>query len=132
VFAVHPRLRISTRRCFDQIDLDRGGTLDLEELGQAFMSMGETVTDADLLEVVRMVDENDNGEVEFEEFISMISLMRSGKCSIRLKMLLSLLPDGNEVSQNARARLDAFCKSLKWASVRCALHASRARLHGSV
>jgi hypothetical protein len=48
----------------------------------------------------------------------MVSNMRSGKSSVRLRALLSLLPDGNEVSENARNRIAAYGTALRTASVR--------------
>ena len=95
------------------------------------------------------MDENGNGEVEFDEFVMMVSWvqvtlhsgshvvgwcpqisrllrapfqvsnMRSGKSSFRLAMLLSLLPDGNEVSENARNRVAAYGNAIKSANIRC-------------
>ena len=41
--------------CFDQIDLDSGGTLDSSELQQAFVAMGETIGMEDLEKVIAEV-----------------------------------------------------------------------------
>ena len=38
--------------CFDQIDLDKGGTLDSDELQQAFIAMGETISMPELEKVI--------------------------------------------------------------------------------
>jgi hypothetical protein len=97
--------------CFDQIDLDSGGTLDSSELQQAFVAMGETIGMEDLEKVIAevgltghdhywrghlvhchwlcghgqhcsgnpgclQVDENGNGEVEFDEFVQMVRVLR--------------------------------------------------------
>ena len=72
----------------------------------------------DLLKVIDEVDENGNGVVEFDEFVFMISNMRSGKSSFKLSMLLNLLPDGNEVSENGRNRMNAHGVALRSANVR--------------
>ncbi len=77
------------------------------------------IAQKELLQVIAEVDENSNGVVEFDEFVAMISLMRSGKASFSLKMLLNLLPDGNEVSYLSRARVQAYCKALRAANIRC-------------
>ena len=71
-------------------------------------------------QVINEVDENGDGVVQFDEFVQMISNMRTGKSSFKLAMLLNLLPDGNEVSENARNRLEAFVTALRSASVRLA------------
>jgi hypothetical protein len=51
------------RSCFDQIDLDKGGTLDVSELQQAFVSMGEAISVAELETVIAEVDEDGSGDV---------------------------------------------------------------------
>lgn len=106
-------------RCFDQIDLDAGGSLDEDELLAAFESMGETISIDEVRACIREVDENGNGVIEFDEFVTMVSNMRSGKSSFKMALLLSMLPDGNEVSENARNRIKAYNTALRTANIRC-------------
>lgn len=110
---------IEMKRCFDQIDLDGGGSLDEEELMAAFEAMGEKLTLTEVRACIKEVDENGNGVIEYDEFILMINNMRSGKSSFKMGMLLNMLPDGNEVSESARNKLKAYCHTLRAASIRC-------------
>lgn len=92
--------------------------MDEEELMAAFESMGETISQTELRACIKEVDDNDNGVVEFDEFVTMVSNMRSGKSSFKMSLLLNMLPDGNEVSQNARAKVKAYCVALRTANAR--------------
>ena len=56
------------RLAFDVLDDDGGGTIDMTELTEAFVKFGEKVTQAELDDVVKMVDRDGDGEIDFEEF----------------------------------------------------------------
>ena len=56
------------KEAFNAIDLDGGGTIDLDELRDAFKTYGEGITEAELDKLVRQIDENGDGELDFDEF----------------------------------------------------------------
>jgi calmodulin len=55
-------------KIFDSLDEDGGGTLDVAELRNAFTQMGIELTDAEFDEVILEADADGNGELDFEEF----------------------------------------------------------------
>ena len=54
---------------FFQFDADGNGHITTKELGQCFASLGENVPGYKLRELIDMVDKDNNGLVEFEEFL---------------------------------------------------------------
>ena len=53
---------------FKVIDADGGGTIDMEELADAFRLYGEKVTDEELDGIIKLVDVDADGEIDLEEF----------------------------------------------------------------
>lgn len=52
-----------------QLDLDGSGAIDEFEMGEAMKSLGEYPTEEQIKAAIAEVDENGNGEVEFDEFV---------------------------------------------------------------
>ncbi|KAH8068469.1 hypothetical protein JL721_6607 [Aureococcus anophagefferens] len=64
------RRRKALREVFDSIDVDGGGTLDLEEFTQAYRKLlFDDLTDRQIALVFRDTDVDGSGEVDFEEFV---------------------------------------------------------------
>ena len=64
------RRRKAFREVFDSIDIDGGGTLDLEEFTQAYRKLlFDDLTDRQIALVFRDTDVDGSGEVDFEEFV---------------------------------------------------------------
>ncbi|CAB9509080.1 K(+) antiporter GerN [Seminavis robusta] len=57
---------------FDKIDADGGGTVDEDELYEALVAAGVKITRANLATMIAMVDDNNDGEVDREEWKSAI------------------------------------------------------------
>lgn len=60
--------------CFDkfvslQFDLDRNGHITSTEIGTVMKSLGEEIPGFKLRDIIKEVDKNQNGTVEFEEFL---------------------------------------------------------------
>ena len=53
---------------FKVIDADGGGTIDMEELADAFRIYGEKVTDTEVDGIIKLVDVDGDGEIDLEEF----------------------------------------------------------------
>ena len=60
---------------FDQFDKDKDGKISGLELGNAMMSMGQSPTEEEINEMMREVDLNQDGKIDFDEF--MILMTRS-------------------------------------------------------
>jgi Ca2+-binding EF-hand superfamily protein len=60
------------QEAFNAIDDDGGGTIDREELSDAFKKYGEPVTDAECNELIEMADKEGKGEINIDEFKDMM------------------------------------------------------------
>jgi len=54
------------RAAFKVFDLDGNGLIDSEELRLTMSRLGEAVTDADVDAMIRAVDRNQDGKVDYE------------------------------------------------------------------
>ena len=54
------------RAAFRVFDLDGNGLIDSEELRLTMSQLGETVTEADVNAMIRAVDQNNDGKVDYE------------------------------------------------------------------
>eukprot|EP00244_Chara_vulgaris_P003097 TRINITY_DN1554_c0_g1_i1.p1 TRINITY_DN1554_c0_g1~~TRINITY_DN1554_c0_g1_i1.p1 ORF type:complete len:161 (-),score=53.13 TRINITY_DN1554_c0_g1_i1:35-517(-) len=57
---------------FALFDADGSGTITVEELGNLLKSLGQDLSEEELMEVVNEVDSNQTGSVEFREFIRVV------------------------------------------------------------
>lgn len=70
---------LEMRRAFTQMDGDRCGTLEGEEVQAALVVMGHRdVTLPQVETLIAIVDDNGNGSLEFEEYVALIHMARSG------------------------------------------------------
>ena len=61
------------REIFNLVDTDGSGAISTEELAQLVESVGMKLSQQELAEMVNELDEDQSGEVEFEEFIAILS-----------------------------------------------------------
>jgi len=66
------------REIFDLVDTDRGGSIGCEELAQLMETLGIRCTTEELEIMVAEIDENGNGEIEFEEFVQVMRRKMTG------------------------------------------------------
>ena len=66
---------------FQAMDLDGSGAVDEAELGMILENLGETVSAARLKGLIKELDKDGSGEVEYEEFIVMLDAVWRGKGS---------------------------------------------------
>lgn len=60
------------RTIFNLFDVDGDESITFEELGVVLRSMGQTPTEQELIEMIREMDEDDSGTVDFEEFVALM------------------------------------------------------------
>lgn len=56
------------RKIFDIFDLDRSGDLDAKEFQELAFLLGETLTLEEVEERIKIIDQDDNGRIDFKEF----------------------------------------------------------------
>uniref|UniRef100_A0A1I8JNA5 Calmodulin n=1 Tax=Macrostomum lignano TaxID=282301 RepID=A0A1I8JNA5_9PLAT len=61
------------RESFALFDKNGDGIISTEEIGEVMRSLGQTPSPSELQEMVRQVDINGNGSIDFEEFVAMMS-----------------------------------------------------------
>lgn len=59
---------------FAMFDIDGGGTIDTDELKQVLTELGDAPTDEEIQEMITMIDENGDGEIDFDEFLNLMRL----------------------------------------------------------
>jgi calcium-binding protein CML len=57
------------KEVFENFDADGSGSIDAEELGNVFRSMGEEVDPEELKSMIEGVDDDGSGQIEFNEFM---------------------------------------------------------------
>ena len=66
------------RQLFDDFDVDKGGTLDLGELKDMLKSVGQDLTIDELKEIITDFDDDNSGEIDFEEFLQIFLRILQG------------------------------------------------------
>jgi len=66
---------------FNLFDADKSGSIDNKELESVMNQVGEKATPDQLKKIIAEVDTDNNGTVEFGEFLSIIKKLRSGQAS---------------------------------------------------
>eukprot|EP01065_Artemidia_motanka_P027447 TRINITY_DN32650_c0_g1_i1.p1 TRINITY_DN32650_c0_g1~~TRINITY_DN32650_c0_g1_i1.p1 ORF type:complete len:282 (+),score=95.94 TRINITY_DN32650_c0_g1_i1:79-846(+) len=60
------------RECFNHFDKDGSGSIDVSELREVFRAFGQEMTEAELDNMMKDVDDDGSGEIEFEEFLMLM------------------------------------------------------------
>ncbi|CAH0521594.1 unnamed protein product [Peronospora belbahrii] len=66
-------LKENIQRVFHQFDHDKTGKISFRNLKRVAKELGETLTDAELLEMIERADIDQDGEVNFEEFYAVMT-----------------------------------------------------------
>jgi hypothetical protein len=66
---------------FREYDLDGSGSIDEKELALAFKSMGQGVSQEKIQQIIKEVDSNGNGVIEWEEFLQIMDNLYNGRAS---------------------------------------------------
>ena len=57
------------KQTFDLFDKDNSESIDREELGEVFRSLGQHYTEQELEEMIKEIDADKNGSIDFNESI---------------------------------------------------------------
>jgi hypothetical protein len=63
------KIHLLLKNVFDQIDKDKSGNVDLQELLEATHEIGSEVNAEDIQSAMKNIDENKDGKINFKEFI---------------------------------------------------------------
>ncbi|CZR64427.1 probable calmodulin [Phialocephala subalpina] len=66
-------LEAELKAAFAVFDKDNDGVISAKELREVMASIGEKLTDAEVEEVMREVDRDGNGSIDFEEFLQVLN-----------------------------------------------------------
>ena len=60
------------KEAFSLFDKDGDGTVSTKELGQVMRTLGQNPTESELNDMIKEVDIDGNGEIDFEEFVDLM------------------------------------------------------------
>ncbi len=64
---------IEFREAFQAFDKDGNGSITTKELGTVMRSLGQNLSETEIKEVIDEVDEDKNGTIDFQEFLSLMA-----------------------------------------------------------
>lgn len=64
---------VEYKEAFVIFDKDGSGSITTKELGTVFRSLGQNPTESELTEMIRQVDRDGNGTIEFPEFLMLVA-----------------------------------------------------------
>eukprot|EP00117_Sycon_ciliatum_P038054 scpid85060/ scgid28348/ Glycerol-3-phosphate dehydrogenase, mitochondrial len=67
------------RRIFDSVDTDGDGHISIIDLRKVLADIGTRVSDTQLRELIAEVDTNRNSHIEFDEFLELMSAVKTGR-----------------------------------------------------
>jgi len=65
------------RAIFERFDEDQSGEMDVDELTEAMRELGENIAHASVQKLIKQVDVDNSGEVNFAEFVKLMDLRRN-------------------------------------------------------
>ena len=63
---------IEFREAFQAFDKDGNGSITVSELGTVMRSLGQNLSEAEIKEMIDIVDEDKNGTIDFQEFLHLM------------------------------------------------------------
>jgi calmodulin len=60
------------REAFDMFDIDKKGTISVDEIYRVMKNFGNEMTKAEIKEMIADLDQDNSGELDFEEFVTFI------------------------------------------------------------
>ncbi|KAL3873539.1 hypothetical protein ACJMK2_036639 [Sinanodonta woodiana] len=85
------------QEAFNLFDKDGDGTITTNELGTVMASLGQTLTEEALQDMISAVDKDGNGEIDFLEFLTMMEKkMNNAYCEEEIREAFKVFDrDGN-------------------------------------
>ena len=84
------------REIFGLVDKDGSGSISVEELHELMQMLGMTVTLDEVNVMVEEIDENNDGEIQFEEFVAVMARKMKAMCtSEEIRMAFRCVPPGS-------------------------------------
>jgi len=66
------------KEAFSMFDIDGDGTITIVELKEVMKSLGQNPTENELKQMIKSVDDNGDNEIDFEEFLILMSSKKPG------------------------------------------------------
>jgi len=66
------------KHAFDSLDKDRKGHISTGDLGSIMKSLGQELPEDELQEMIRSIDTDGNGEIDFDEFLELMANKMAG------------------------------------------------------
>ena len=62
------------QEAFRMFDIDASGDIDVGELGAVFAQLGQNISEAELEDLIKEVDDDGSGQIEFDEFLTLMGM----------------------------------------------------------
>ena len=72
--------KLEYKEAFDMLDKGKDGKITLLELANVMRSLNMDPTEEELKEMIDEVDLDGNGEIDFEEFVTLMNRRSNNKC----------------------------------------------------
>merc|ERR1712018_1021706 len=63
------------KEAFEQLDVDGNGAVNKQELREAVMKFGETLTEKEADDIIGVVDNNGDAEIDYDEFVTLMIML---------------------------------------------------------
>jgi len=98
------------REIFNLVDRDGGGTITKEELGELMDTLGIDATPEEIDLMINEIDQDSNGEIDFEEFVAVMSRkVNATYTSEQVKNAFKIFETG---APGGHIKVDTLIKSL--------------------
>jgi calmodulin len=106
------------KEVFSLFDRDGDGTIDNSELKAVMVSLGTNPTDQEVADLVKKVDTDQNGTIDFEEFCAMMSERQQKVDPIKEAAAVLRALDKDKDGRVSREDLIESCRAVHWGNDR--------------
>ena len=94
---------IEFREAFQAFDKDGNGSISTKELGTVMRSLGQNLSEAEIKQMIEIVDEDKSGTIDFKEFLNLMA--RNMKIVNKEEELLDAL---NTLDQDGSGKISKY------------------------